>query len=520
MSHIKYFRYVVFGLGFIWSFIIQAPAFADTWYELKSDNFIVYSNAREGQIKLLVEDLEYFRFFLQIFTNVKDTKSTLPLEIYAYKSNSKFRKELKVKGGIAGFYLTNFHGTFAYGDASKDSKGEGRQILFHEYVHYFMHQFSAFNYPKWYDEGFADYLSAFSYKGGKVTIGQVLPGRIYSLQNSSWFPLVKILASNDRFEINRKGQNAQATLYAQSWLLVHYLNADPERRKKLIQYLQALHEGVPYDEAFDDIFQMSIKALEKDLKAYWKKGYIPYIMYKFDNVQFKPFITIRKLNDFESELIKIKAKGHRIPYATDLSDFKKEINELIVNYPDPVEAQILLAEKLYFYGTEEEKHEAEEIINKVLQKVSDNSQANALMGIIQFYKLYDTEIQEEKSGFSSLGRDYLKKAVVLDPLNVFAQFYLGFIYVYVGSDKPALGINAMGTALDLLPQSNTFEFHYALINARYGRLDEAAYFFNKNKNWGNYETWNKVADYCLLEIERNAENHGCIFDNLNSFKDD
>lgn len=506
----------------LWIFHGAKPALAETWFELKSDNFIIYSNAKDDQIKKLAEDLEYFRYFLQSFTIVNDTTSKIPLEIYAYKRTQQFHRELKVNNNVAGFYLYNFHGTFAYGDFSKSFIGDmvGRETLFHEYVHFFMRQFSNIKYPRWYDEGFAEYLSTFSYNDGTVNIGNVVYSRVYSLKISSWVPLEKILAHNDWYKVAKKHKKSEALLYAQSWFLVHYLSADPERKKKLIDYLQALNEGVPYDEAFDKIFQMPIKTLEMELKDYWNTGEIPYTSYNFKNIQFKPVITVRELSDQEGEFIKLKAKSHRVPYGYKLAKFQKKAKKFIKKFPDAVEVQIILAEKLYFYGEDEEKQRSEEIISAVLKEAPDNSQANTIMGIIQFNKLNNTENQNEKDKYAFLGRKYLSKAVALDPLNVFAQFHLGLVYVYHGAKQPNPGINAMGIALDLMPQHNSIKFHYALINARYGNLEEAMFFLNNSKKSGINDKWNRVADFCLSEIAKNGKNHQCIFENLDKFEDD
>lgn len=506
----------------LWIFHGAKPALAETWYEFKSDNFIIYSNVKDNQIIKIAEDLEYFRYFLQSLTIVDDTSSVIPLEIYAYKNTRKFHKELNINYSTAGFYLYNFHGTFAFGDFAKVPVGSltGREILFHEYVHFFMRQFSTIKYPRWYDEGFADYLATFSFTDGTVKIGNVVYNRVYSLKSGRWVPLEEVIGSDNWYKVAKENKTSQALIYAQAWFLVHYLSSDPERKEKLLKFLQGLDGGKPYDEAFKEIFNMPIKSLGMELKDYWNTGKIPYTLYNFKNIQFKPAIAVRELSDQEGEFIKLKAKSHRVPYGYKLAKFQKKAKKFIKKFPDAVEAQIILAEKLYFYGEDEEKQRSEEIISAVLKEAPDNSQANTIMGIIQFNKLNNTENQDEKDKYAFLGRKYLSKAVALDPLNVFAQYYLGFFYVFIESENPTPGINALGTALDLMPQLNSVEFHYALINARYGRLEEAAYFFKKSRKSGNIETWNKVADFCLSEIENKGKNHQCIFESLDKFEDD
>ena len=52
----------VFSLSLmLWIFHGAKPALAETWFELKSENFIIYSDARDEQIIKIAEDLKYFR---------------------------------------------------------------------------------------------------------------------------------------------------------------------------------------------------------------------------------------------------------------------------------------------------------------------------------------------------------------------------------------------------------------------------------------------------------------------------
>lgn len=506
----------------LWIFHGAKPALAETWFELKSENFIIYSDARDEQIIKIAEDLEYFRYFLQTLTIVEDTSSVIPLEIYGYKNSRKFHSELKVDYNILGFYTHNFHGTFAYGDFAKVLLGNltGREILFHEYVHFFMRQFSSVKYPRWYDEGFADYLATFTYDEGTVKIGEAVYNRVYSLRNDRWVPFEEIIGSNNWGEVADDNNVSEATLYAQAWFLVHYLSSETERKQKLLKYLQALDNGKSFDAAFEEIFQMPIKAMGMELKDYWDGRQLPYTQYNFNNIQFKPKIKIRELSKEEGDFIKLKAISHRVPYEYDLKKFQKKVNKFIKKYPNSIKAKTLLAEKLLFQDDKEIEQLGEDIIREILKDKSDISQVNALMGVIQFYKSRDATNNEEKEKFILSSREYLTKAVELDTKNVFAQFYLGFVYLFHGAKQPLQGINAMGIALDLMPQHLSIQFHYALINARYGNLEEAMFFFKNTKKYEIGDKWNRVVDFCLAEIQTNGQNHQCSFANLDQFEED
>src|SRR5690606_25272175 len=56
--------------------------------------------------------------------------------------------------------------------------------------------------------------------------------------------------------------------YARSAAVVHYLNADPNRRQQLYKYLALTKQGFSVDEAFSSVFKMSYSELDKAVNAY------------------------------------------------------------------------------------------------------------------------------------------------------------------------------------------------------------------------------------------------------------
>ena len=118
-----------------------------------------------------------------------------------------------------------------------DQHGDEREIIYHEYIHYVMHN----NYaalPLWLHEGLAEYYSTFQVARDEARIGLPVPAHVLWLRQHTLIPLATLFAVDERSpeynETSRRGG-----FYAESWALVHYLiSGSPERRRQAAEYLR------------------------------------------------------------------------------------------------------------------------------------------------------------------------------------------------------------------------------------------------------------------------------------------
>lgn len=501
----------------------SSPVLAENWLEYKTDNFLVYSNGKRETVESLVTELEYYRYYLQIVTNVKATKSKIPLKIYAMRNNPSFKSLTGFGGGTLGFYWTHprtgvtfLELEYNFGEGSRLETQPGRQILFHEYSHYFVRQFTSFNYPRWFNEGFAEYLGAFSYKDGTGVVGQVVPGRALTLGSGSWLPLEQIFASNTFWspKITRKGMVYFG--YAQSWFLVHYLQHNKKYKGALAGYLTDINAGADYKEAYDKNFPITMKALGKELKAYWKKGKMPYLQLTFESIDFHPKVEIRKLTEDETEIERAKAKA--LLYFDEGRVFarRKVLKKAISTSSEPFTIKVLLAEMELHVGNYDE---ARKIIEGVLERAPDTEGAKAVYGGVLVEQASEMATGEERVALFLKARQYLRQATREEPLNNLGHFYLGSSYVYGPEGDWVEGENALVISLGLLPQLDATWLELALLDARMGNLEMAQKQFTKLAKW-NFGVIKKTANYCLEEIKEKGADHGCVFENLKQFEDD
>lgn len=513
----KVLFFLVMVLGF------SGPVYAENWIEYKTDNFLVYSNAKPKNVESLVTELEYYRYYLQIVTNVNATKSKIPLKIYAMRNNPSFKSLTGFGGGTLGFYWTHprtgvtfLELDYSFEEGSKIEAQPGRQVLFHEYSHYFVRQFTSFNYPRWFNEGFAEYLGAFSYKDGTGIVGQIVPGRARTLGGEQWLPLENIFASNTFWspKITRVGKVHVG--YAQSWFLVHYLQHNKKYQAPLAGYLTDINAGADYKEAYDKNFSISMKALGKELKEYWKKGKMPYLQLTFEQIDFKPEIKIRELTEEETEIERAKAKAFLYWDEGRVFARRKMLKKAIKTSSEPYLIKVLLAEMELHVGN---YAEARKIIEGVLEKAPDTEGGKAVYGGILVEQASEMATGEERDALFLKAREYLRQATREEPLNNLGHFYLGDSYVYGPEGDWVEAENALVTSLGLLPQLDSTWLELALLDARTGNLEMAQKQFKKLAKW-NLGVIKKTAKFCLKEIKENGANHGCVFENLKQFEDD
>ena len=56
--------------------------------------------------------------------------------------------------------------------------------------------------------------------------------------------------------------------YARSVSVIHYLNADPQRRRQLHQYLSLISKGYGIDQSFEHVFNLSYEEFDAQIDAY------------------------------------------------------------------------------------------------------------------------------------------------------------------------------------------------------------------------------------------------------------
>lgn len=213
----------------------RLAAAKDTWIEVKSPNFIVISNAGEGEARRIAGQFEKFReMFHESFPSFRVDLGK-PLVIMAVKNENGMKTLLpgywEVKGRVhpAGYFMPGEERDCVAVQTSVEMEYP-YEVVYHEYTHALMDlNFSGL--PIWLGEGLAEYFGNSTIQEKEVKIGKISEAHILELREKRLIPIDTLLQA-DAHSPYYNEQNRAGVFYSESWAIVHYLMTDPEARKR------------------------------------------------------------------------------------------------------------------------------------------------------------------------------------------------------------------------------------------------------------------------------------------------
>ncbi|TGD71797.1 hypothetical protein E4634_16920 [Mangrovimicrobium sediminis] len=240
---------------------------AGDWYRYTSDNFIVYSDDSERRTLNMLREFEAFREVVMTITGLPRQPENSRMQIVIFDSLGEYNAVAPEQ--TLGFFFESSAGPRMV-VAPQSSDLELTETLYHEYIHYLLNEHSDFNYPRWYQEGFAEFLSTAQIDDGRAIIGEAPSNRLPTLQRDKPVKVEDLIAPSDAewdsiFFVSR--------FYANAWLMTHYLQItgfteEPALRQKLHDYLIRYDGGDHTVEAFEKAFGASAQDMDAQLKKY------------------------------------------------------------------------------------------------------------------------------------------------------------------------------------------------------------------------------------------------------------
>lgn len=291
--------------------LFAMPAQAEDWREVETAHFKVVSSDDERSLVRFAEQLEAFHNLLRLATGLNEgNRPVVKVRVYLVPDVGVVRRlTTRTDEGLAGFYRARNEGPIALVPLSGGNTGLSPQVvLFHEYAHHFMMQYTPVAYPSWYVEGFAEIASTASFeRQGAITFGKAASHRQRSLTGSR-YPVTRLLdgsyLTEPDFDLS----------YGEAWLLAHYLTFSDTRRGQLRAYLNAINNGRSPAEAASAAFG-DVAAVQREVSIYLAGGSFTY--------RAVPMATsgatgpVRLLGPAESALI---YKSVEIDFRTQLPD--------------------------------------------------------------------------------------------------------------------------------------------------------------------------------------------------------
>ena len=255
---------------------------------VESENIVLYGEVNETLAEDFVRRMEIYRRMIFALAGQDNAPPDAErLTIHAFRKGAVLRK-FAGRDDIGGVYTDSQEGPIFLTPVMKGriSGAQSNKIALHEYSHHVLHGLVSDAFPRWYDEGFAEYLSTLEIEDDRISIGSpnADSARHYS-HAMGWLDpriVLKSVHRYPRFDGSRRTRSvARNQFYAQSWLYVHMLQSTPELGRRLPEYLAALKRGVPPIRAFEEGFGLSVDEFHAKADAYWKNN-------AFEVVAFEP----------------------------------------------------------------------------------------------------------------------------------------------------------------------------------------------------------------------------------------
>lgn len=483
--------------------ILFASTARARWLEATSTNFIVYSDGRETQLREFTDKLERFDQVLRYMTRTEAEPSPLKVKVYLLASR---RIIADIYPGnqpnIGGFYKTSMLGPMAFVprmEGSTEFDLDGEKVLYHEYAHHFMSQYYPAAYPSWYVEGFAEYFSTTDFRKSGVHVGKVAMQRLPSLAWEKWLPLERLLTLTYQ-EQQKISTVDMGQLYAQGWLLTHYLFNTPERKGQLGLYCKNLNTGMPIKEAFETAFKTDYEGLGKDLRTYYKTGRLIELIIKPELFKAMP-VVVRTLSDAEGALVLPEAQL-RIGLAKEKrQDFNKKFAAVVTPLLSTDAGRLAQAEWELAFG---EPGKVFPLLETLLKATPADPRALTLQANAAF-KLSLTASPENRAAAIKTARSWAVKAnrAAPDTPLPLVLFYLSFREDENGPNANALA--GLERARDLLPQDEYLAFLNAVAVARVGRKEDARAYLRPFMNNPHGGSMAAAAQSLMKQIDSGAQ---------------
>lgn len=207
----------------------------DTWVEVRSPNFTVISNAGEKEARKVADQFEQIReVFQNAFPKLRVDLGK-PVIIFAVKNEDSMKSLLpafwEAKGHThpGGLYQPAEEKHFVV--VRTDMEGPNPyEIVYHEYTHALLN-INFRGMPLWLNEGLAEFFGNSTIHDNYVEIGKIAPYHLQILRELKLIPIPTLLQA-DHSSPYYNENNRASLFYAESWAIVHYLEMDPEARKR------------------------------------------------------------------------------------------------------------------------------------------------------------------------------------------------------------------------------------------------------------------------------------------------
>jgi len=465
------------------------PIQAKDWNRYTSDHLTIYSDQKESKVTDIIDQFESFRQVVLALTGLGDVPENQRLQILLFKSSKAFKTYAPENS--AGFYFDSPSGPWMVvgpGAWGMDISS----ILYHEYVHYLLHQHALDGFPKWYDEGYAEFLGATYFKKDKAVVGGIQDGRILDLQSLDKISVADLLEPENRLDSERFTYR----FYATAWLMTHYLliNAtfeEPELIPRINTYISRYRQGGDPIEAFESSFELTTQEMDKKLSRYLRRSSLSTMM--LNSSTYEGNIDKQALNSNEEAFLLAnlawQSEGND-------EDGLKQLGAIDTEQPGAARAMALKSVLLQKSGKSDAAEESAESANTL-----ESNSADVLALLAEREYLYGFQRQQEGQRTEDQIEQSINlanQALSLDPQHLEALHQLARANQVKGDNLTA--IKAYAAAYQFIPSSIELNYNLALLLIREGYDAESVTFLKRAMNWTHSEDMQRRLEKMLEAV--------------------
>jgi len=367
----------------------------------ESKNIILYGDVSPKIAKQTLEKMEIYRRLIMTLGGLDPyIDDEEKITIYAFESGAQLRSYVGNRG-VAGLYTSDYEGRpmMATTIASNEKQNSfDNQVMLHEYSHHVLHYYMEGSYPRWYDEGHANYLGCFKmYEGNVLEMGSACAKHARWLMGDGfkWVDIEDVISAIRVYPFSDKSPRKRGMMmnqfYAQSWLYVSYLQSNTQLNRRLGSYLDLIRGGNDPIEAFEEGFGVKAKDFHKAAKKYFESDKFSVQQYRPGPDFFKVKVSRKKLSAGEVNMQMalgqrnfLYNKSIRSAYAKKINSFEKEFGQT---------SESLNARSLY-HQYNESFDDAISYAKSALGLERDNINSLRILGDIYFHKSHDSKFEE------------------------------------------------------------------------------------------------------------------------------
>ena len=408
-----------------------------------------------------------------------------PLKLFAFSRERDFRQVFAQRRmvGLTVYGLERQVAAFA----PRNRRVDIVQAACHEYTHCLLRR-RTMNYPAWYDEGIASFLSTVSFTpSGQPVVGRIAH-RWLATDDRGRIDVSRIV---DRQHIVNWRRHDLPGFYERAWLLVHMLQLGgdaglPAYGDDVPRMLALIDAGVPAEQAVEAALGVPLDVLQRQLRNYRRRRSLPERELALAT-QAAEVREVRCLDETEARLELAEAAVSKNPRYS-----RRLFERLLVDDPNHLGALVGLSRS----GVAAER--ARQAVVKALAVDAGHAGANVRMAELKIAECRGRTTAECLEVWRA-GAPYYRRALEEAPDSVRAAYGLGV--VYVGTGRPAAAVDYLRLAHQRAPWEAGINYFLGEAYRLIGEPAPARIHLGKAMHWHPERLWRERAARALALLD-------------------